>query len=546
MLDSISELVSRSGDSLNLSELPERVAQVQSELQSLEEAVRQTKERVRQVETTREAAFARQQVLQQKLEQDLREVHVLQAQQEDLMALKAAQEQKSRSPDTHTLFQVQRKAARQQLKHVTNSFALICSKFQDRFQSEAVDSKSAHDMLMQTKLGAELEEAQHAFCLQQQTVQETATLLEHCKEGIQRQRVALAGQEDLCHYEDGQFQKLKQAQAQMVASSEVTQANKSIDSVCTKMQECRARIAAQQQEAERLQREHISIKQHNRVLELDFARLQTALQALTAAADMDAQPNLASSVLRHSDTGVFSSHTASPHSITQHPSVAADAACTNPLPFRQKANSLRNTTEQQHAQTQQHLFLYPEDTPLASEQDTERHVLHSRPHTQGNCIQRQPRLQANGAAGREQTQAYTVQEPDSPVQPFQTAHTSSKIPAQNDVQPSRRPSSTPEHAPTGCLYQDTTIRRTTTPSRNGRAWTHHEEVTVRQIREISHSEARAAQVPPPNRPEVMQGSPPYGESKLVKLADLGLLLGVLFCMIAAHARQEWHRHVSKF
>lgn len=155
-------------------------------------------------------------------------------------------------------------------------------------------------MLMQTKLGAELEEAQHAFCLQQQTVQETATLLEHCKEGIQRQRVALAGitfvyhidifsrhnpelpsspgligslslicwvlvkqtqcvynnitgytccrqriccagQEDLCHYEDGQFQKLKQAQAQMVASSEVTQANKSIDSVCTKMQECRAR-----------------------------------------------------------------------------------------------------------------------------------------------------------------------------------------------------------------------------------------------------------------------------------------------------------------
>ncbi|KAL0037906.1 hypothetical protein WJX79_004606 [Trebouxia sp. C0005] len=455
MLDSISELVSRSGDSLNLSELPERVAQVQSELQSLEEAVRQTKERVRQVETTREAAFARQQVLQQKLEQDLREVHVLQAQQEDLMALKAAQEQKSRSPDTHTLFQVQRKAARQQLKH---------------------------------------------------TVQETATLLEHCKEGIQRQRVALAGQEDLCHYEDGQFQKLKQAQAQMVASSEVTQANKSIDSVCTKMQECRARIAAQQQEAERLQREHISIKQHNRVLELDFARLQTALQALTAAADMDAQPNLASSVLRHSDTGVFSSHTASPHSITQHPSVAADAACTNPLPFRQKANSLRNTTEQQHAQTQQHLFLYPEDTPLASEQDTERHVLHSRPHTQGNCIQRQPRLQANGAAGREQTQAYTVQEPDSPVQPFQTAHTSSKIPAQNDVQPSRRPSSTPEHAPTGCLYQDTTIRRTTTPSRNGRAWTHHEEVTVRQIREISHSEARAAQVPPPNRPEVMQAS----------------------------------------
>ncbi len=91
------------------------------------------------------------------------------------------------------VLQVQRKAARQQLKHVTSSFALICSKFQDRFQSEELDSKSAIDMLTQTKLGAELEEGLHEFCLQQQTVQETATLLDSCKKGIQRQRVALAG-----------------------------------------------------------------------------------------------------------------------------------------------------------------------------------------------------------------------------------------------------------------------------------------------------------------------------------------------------------------
>lgn len=91
------------------------------------------------------------------------------------------------------VLQVQRKAARQQLKHVTNSFALICSKFHDRFQSEELDSKSAFDMLTQTKLGAELEEARHEFCLQQETVQETAALLDHCKEGIQRQRVAIAG-----------------------------------------------------------------------------------------------------------------------------------------------------------------------------------------------------------------------------------------------------------------------------------------------------------------------------------------------------------------
>ena len=50
-----------------------------------------------------------------------------------------------------------------------------------------------------------------------------------------------AEQEDLCHHENGQFRKLKQAQAQMVASLEGIAANKSIDSVCTKMQDCRAR-----------------------------------------------------------------------------------------------------------------------------------------------------------------------------------------------------------------------------------------------------------------------------------------------------------------
>ena len=97
------------------------------------------------------------------------------------------------------VLQVQRKAARQQLQHVTNSFALICSKFQDRFQSEELDNKSAFDMLAQTKLDAELEEARHEFCLQQQTVQETAILLDHCKEGTQRQRVALAGTTFLYH-----------------------------------------------------------------------------------------------------------------------------------------------------------------------------------------------------------------------------------------------------------------------------------------------------------------------------------------------------------
>lgn len=270
---------------------------------------------------------------------------------------------------------------------------------------------------------------------------------------------------------------------------------------------------------------------HKLVQEIDIARLQTALQALTAAPDMDAQPKSASSGLLYSNTGVFSSHTTPPHSATQHASAAANAASTNTLLFRQKANPLHNTTEQQHARSQQHLFLYPEDAPLTSEQDTERHGLCSRPHAQNKRkhMQQQPMLQADGAAGREQIQAYTVQEPDSPVQPIQAAHTSSNTPSHNVVQPIRRPSSAPKDPPAGCLYQDTTIRRTTTPSRNGRTWTHHEEITVRQIREIRQSEACVAHLPPANRPQVMQGSLPNAGSKLGKPADLGLLF--VFCSV---------------
>lgn len=257
---------------------------------------------------------------------------------------------------------------------------------------------------------------------------------------------------------------------------------------------------------------------------------------------MDTQPNLARSVLQHPDTGVFSSHTTPPHYTTQHASAAADVACANPLLFRQKAYPLHNTTEQEHARSRQHLFLYPEDTPLTSEQVAERHVLHSRPHFQGKRIQQQPMLQADGVAGREQTQAYTVQEPDSPVQPIQAAQTSANTPSQNDVQPIKRPSSAPKDQPAGCLYQDTTIRRTTTPSRNGRAWTHHEEITVRQIREIRHSEACAAHVPPPNCTQVMQGSLPYA-GRACKACRLGSASCILFCMSATRACQKRHRRV---
>ncbi len=93
-------------DLLDLSELPTKVAQVQSELQRLDEAVQRAKQQVRQAELSRQTAYANQQVLQEQLQQDLERVHVLQLQQEDLLALKAAQGQSSKLPSSQALLQV--------------------------------------------------------------------------------------------------------------------------------------------------------------------------------------------------------------------------------------------------------------------------------------------------------------------------------------------------------------------------------------------------------------------------------------------------------
>ena len=101
----------------------------------------------------------------------------------------------SKHPGAHLTvpWQGQFKAARQQMKQVTTSFALICSKFQDRFQSEELERSSASTELALSNLQVELEQAQHEFCLQQKLLHDTATLVDHHNKSVQLLRAAIIG-----------------------------------------------------------------------------------------------------------------------------------------------------------------------------------------------------------------------------------------------------------------------------------------------------------------------------------------------------------------
>ena len=246
--------------------------------------------------------------------------------------------------------------------------------------------------------------------------------------------------------------------------------------------------------------------------ELEIARLHTALQALTAAPNVNPQPLYSAKPgLHQSDTGVFSSQCTPNQSTAQRSAAAAavSSAATNPAASMHTDGSRRPHTAQH---SQQHLFLYPEDTPLPPRQETgSQHC--ARLGSWDPDTVKQPHCMALpiGAGGRAQPpQAYTVQEPDSPAQPFAVDLHSTDRSSQNGPQPRAthtvsRPSNAPKHPTAGCLYQDTTITRVTTPSRSGRAWSHHEEITVRQIREIRQSEAQTAHLPAPHCPQHLQG-----------------------------------------
>ena len=79
--------------SLNLDDLPGKVAQVQIELEQLEVAIQQTKQKVRQAELANQQNHVSQQRLQQQVQQDLAIVHTLQMRQADVLALNKAQAQ---------------------------------------------------------------------------------------------------------------------------------------------------------------------------------------------------------------------------------------------------------------------------------------------------------------------------------------------------------------------------------------------------------------------------------------------------------------------
>ena len=91
---------------LNLDNLPSKVAEVQTELQQLEEATRQYTQKVRQAELANQQNHDSQQLLQQQLQQDLAMVHTLQMQQADLLALNRAQAQHPKKIDKQAVLQV--------------------------------------------------------------------------------------------------------------------------------------------------------------------------------------------------------------------------------------------------------------------------------------------------------------------------------------------------------------------------------------------------------------------------------------------------------
>lgn len=99
-------------DLLDLSGLSGKVANVQAELQLLDEAVQQTKQQIRTAQLNETAASARHQGLKEQLQQDVEVVHALQAQQDDLLALRVAQQQGDRLPDRQKDLQVHADAFR--------------------------------------------------------------------------------------------------------------------------------------------------------------------------------------------------------------------------------------------------------------------------------------------------------------------------------------------------------------------------------------------------------------------------------------------------
>lgn len=249
--------------------------------------------------------------------------------------------------------------------------------------------------------------------------------------------------------------------------------------------------------------------------ELEIGTLQTALHALSSSCNDPQQPATCSytAAAPQPDTGVFGRQPpATAASVPLSANTSTHASLRNVTPVQQ---TLQNTAPAAPLARHRHVgrFQYPEDTPSPAEQTKgQRQTQHIPPST---CSQHAHHTSASGQGYAPQPAAYTVEEPDSPAQPTGSA-------AQPGAQqvPCRATGTGAQDPPAGCLYEDTTIRRVITPLKNGkpsRAWAHHEEIIVRQVRQVNRSEARLHHLPPPHHPRILQGK--------------GLVLGCLDCRL---------------
>lgn len=267
--------------------------------------------------------------------------------------------------------------------------------------------------------------------------------------------------------------------------------------------------------------------------EHELKQLQAALQAL--GGEHQSNPVASSQQQQqHTDTGVF-------HSVNSEvsDSLFGCDAPTHVQPLRHQAGPNVTSHASNHTDSspydarigssaeESHAFQCPEKTPSPLDQgrpvaqqyrmtETNRHNAHQPPHTKASAEQlSRVMLQHKHLSGRAQAAQYTVQEPDSPCQ-TKTDSGSNRAPQPASARHPCTDSIRSHHGsyagntdlPGGCLYQDTTIRRTTTPLKDGKrntAYAHEEYITVRQIREIRRSEAHNVSWMEHGQPHVTQG-----------------------------------------